>query len=168
VTSIIESDGILEIRETMSVGSRALYFVLALFPLLAPYQLILRPGWTSFFNFMFILALTISLGALFLSGFFAFTAVAGLSTRLRFDPRGQWFTYIREAPIVPFKRTRIAFDQIRGVEVEKHDWSDGAPTYSVRVQIQDGRSYKSGSFWNKQEAHQIMEKVEVLLAQSSI
>ena len=164
---IIESDGILEIRETMGVGKRAFYIVLALFPLLAPYQLILRPGWTSFFNFMFILALVISLGALFLSGFLVFTAIAGLSTRLRFDPHERLFTYTQEAPIVPFARTQIAFDQIHGVEVEEHDWSDGAPTYSVRVQIRDGRIYKSGSFWEKQEADQLVIKVEALLAQSS-
>jgi hypothetical protein len=164
--NIIESDGILEIRETMGVGKRALYLVLALFPLLAPYQLILRPGWTSFFNFMFILALAISLGALFVSGFFVFTALAGFSTRLRFDPHERLFTYTQEAPIVPLERTRIGFDQIHAVEVEEHDWSDGAPTYSVRIQIQDGRSYKSGSFWKKPEAEQVVEKVETLLTAS--
>jgi hypothetical protein len=165
--SIRESDGILEIREEMNLGKRVFFLLLALFPLLAPYQLILRTGWTSFFNFIFLLALVISLGAIFLSGFFVFTAVAGLSTLLRFDTHQRVFTYTQAAPIVPLTRKRLPFDQINRLEVEEHDWSDGSPTFSLRVHTKDESSFKSGSFWNKQEAHRLADKVEKLLAQSS-
>jgi hypothetical protein len=143
---VTQLENSLEIREDMTPGRRGFFLLLALFPLLAPYELLLRPGWRSFFNPLFLLSLLISLGAVFLSGFLAFAAFAGLSTLLRFDQSSRIFTYMHQAPIVALRRERIAFDAIDCVEIEKHDWSDGEPTYSLRVFLKDGRSYKSASF----------------------
>ncbi len=159
-----EGDGSVELRERMLPGKRVLFILLALFPLLAPYELLIRPGWTSYLNFIFILSLVISLGALFLSGFLIFAAVAGLSTQLRFSASERTLTYLREAPIVPLRRELIAFDSISRVEVEKHDWSDGDPTYSLRVTLEDGRTFKSGSVWNQTEINHASQRIEGLLA----
>ena len=156
--TVTEHGKTLEIREDMPTGKRGLFLLLACFPLLAPYQLLLRPHWESYINIFFLLSLAISLGALFLSGFLVFAAFAGLSTLLRFDRSTRLFTYLHRAPIVPLRRELIAFDAIEKVEVETHDWSDGAPTYSLRVHLKDGRSFKSGSFWELEQAVDVCEK----------
>jgi hypothetical protein len=161
--TITETEDSLEIREVMTAGRRCFFFLLALFPLLAPYELLLRPGWSSYFNFMFILALLISLGALFLSGFFVFAAVAGLSTLFRFDAKAGTLTYIHVAPIVPYRRDLIPVGVIDRIDVETHDWSDGEPSYTVHVRLRDGRSYQSASFWEQEGAIQAVQKIESFL-----
>jgi hypothetical protein len=161
--TIMETEDSLEIREVMTAGRRGFFFLLALFPLLAPYELLLHPGWTSYFNFMFILALMISFGALFLSGFFVFAAVAGLSTPLRFDAKAHTLTYIHAAPIVPYHRELISFDVIDSIDVETHDWSNGEPSYNVHVRLRNGRSYQSANFWERERAIQAVEKIRSLL-----
>ena len=65
--SVIEGRDAIEIQSNMMVGQRILFLVLALFPLLAPYQLIIRPDWQSYFNLFFLFVLVISLGAVIVS-----------------------------------------------------------------------------------------------------
>jgi hypothetical protein len=161
--TVTEREKNLEIREHMAWGRRAFFLLLGLFPLIAPYELLLQPDWTSFANFFFLISLAISLGAIFLSGFLFFIAFAGLSTLLSFDATARTFTYIHYAPIVPIRRELIAFDTIKNVKVEKHDWTDGAPTYSLRVHLDDERTYKSASFSTQNEARSTLEKIEDLL-----
>ena len=153
MSTVTEREKNLEIRELMAWGRRAFFLLLGLFPLIAPYELLLQPDWTSFANFFFLISLAISLGAIFLSGFLFFIAFATART----------FTYIHYAPIVPIRRELIAFDTIKNVKVEKHDWTDGAPTYSLRVHLDDERTYKSASFSTQNEARSTLEKIEDLL-----
>jgi hypothetical protein len=161
---VIERGSTLEIQEHMPWGRRLLFLLLGLFPLIAPYELLVRPDWTSFVHFFFLISLVISLGAIFLSGLLIFIAFAGLSTLLRFDSNARTFTYIHYAPVVPFRRELIAFDTINRVEVEKHDWTDGEPTYSLRVHLEDDRTYKSASFYREDEARSALEKIESILS----
>jgi hypothetical protein len=163
MTTISDHDGVIELRERLTWGRRVLFILISLFPLIAPYQLLIKPSWDSYFNFFFIISLMISLGAFFVSGFLLFISLAGLSTRLIFDPTTQTFTYIHEAPIVPFRRDLIAFDEITRIEVEKHDWTDGEPSYSLQVHIKDDRTYKSASFSTQEQARSAQERIAELL-----
>jgi hypothetical protein len=54
-------------------------------PLLAPYELILKPDWTSFVDFFYLISLGISIGVIVLSGLPFFSTFAGLSSMLSFD-----------------------------------------------------------------------------------
>ena len=162
--TVTQLENSLEIREDMTLGRRGFFLLLALFPLLAPYELLLRPGWRSIFHPVFFLSLLISIGAVFLSGFLAFAAFAGLSTLLRFEQTSRIFTYMHQAPIVALRRERIAFDAIDFVEIEKYDWSDGEPTYSLRVLLKDGRSYKSASFETLEQAQEAHHQATRILS----
>lgn len=161
---LVDQDGVIELREIMTPGRRLVFLLLSFFPLLAPYQLILRPHWDSYFNFFFILSLAISLGALSLTAFLIYAAIAGLSSSLRFDPAARVLTYTRQAPIVPLRREQISFHLIDKVEVEEHDWSDGGSTFSIKVSLEGGRSFKSGSVWHRAEAEEAYQRVKELLA----
>jgi hypothetical protein len=141
-----EAEGILEIQEHMTWSMRGFFILIGCFPLIAPYQLLIQTKWISYINFLFLLSLLISLGAIVLSGFLFFAAFAGLSTSLTFNRHSQTFTYIRYAPIVPYRRELIAFDSINSIELDKHDWSDGPPSYSLKINLYDGRHFKSSSF----------------------
>jgi hypothetical protein len=158
-----EDDGILEIQEHMTWGRRGFFFLLGCFPLIAPYQLLIQTKWISHFNFLFLLSLLISLGAIALSGFLFFAAFAGLSTSLIFNRHTQVFTYIRYAPIVPYRRESIAFDAINSIEIDKHDWSDGPPSYSIKVNLHDGRTFKSSSFDSLDLAEDSRNKAQTLV-----
>ncbi len=160
---VTEENGKLTITEHMPWGRRFLFLLLGLFPLIAPYELLLRPGWRSINNFFFLVALAISLGAVFLSGFLVFAAFAGLSTQLTFDVISRTFTYKHQAPIVPFRRDLIAWEHIDHIDLEKHDWSDGEPSYSLILRLDDGRSFKSGSFPTLPQAEAVRERVEHML-----
>lgn len=161
--TVKHQNGALAIEENMTWGRRSLFIFMGFFPLLAPYELLLRPGWTSFANLPFLFSLGISLGATMLSAFLFFIAFAGLSTLMVFDPHASTFTFRHHAPIVPLQRELLSFDSIQAVDLDKHDWSDGEPTYSIRVHIEDGRTFKSSSFTSLEQATSTCRQVEELL-----
>jgi hypothetical protein len=138
-TTTLEIDG--RIRPAM----RILLAIIALVPLLAPYQLILSPDWKSYMNPYFAFALVVSAGALAVSGLFLWAAIAGLDSRMSFDKKDRVFAYSYRAPVVPFRRHQVPLDSIERCEIEVHDWSDGPPGYSLRVVLKDGRAFSTDS-----------------------
>jgi len=101
----------------MRTGTRVLFAVLALFPLLAPYELIVKVEWESYLHPFFLLAAFISVGATALSAFLVFAAVAGLSSQMVFDARAATFTYSAQAPIVRPTSQVYPMADVVGVEV---------------------------------------------------
>jgi hypothetical protein len=49
------------------------------------------------------------------------------------------------------------------VRVDKHDWSDGSPSYSLLIQMSDGSQLKSGSSWSREEIEELVESVSKFL-----
>ena len=123
----------MEIRSRMRVGMRILLAALGLFPLLAPYELLIKIDWEHFMNPFFFLAAFISAGAMALSAFLFFAAVAGLSSKIVFDRRTATFSYSSEAPAVRRTRQVQPLSDVRSTEIGVHDWSDSAPTYHLRI-----------------------------------
>ena len=80
---LVEREDRLEIRSPMRVGMRILLAALGLFPLLAPYELLIEIDWEHFMNPFFFLAALISAGAMALSAFLFF----GRSRRLELEDR---------------------------------------------------------------------------------
>lgn len=156
---VIEREQSIEIREDMTWDRRVLFLLLGFFPLIAPYELLIEPEWNTLFNFFFLLSLLISLGAIFVSGFLFFAAFAGLSTLLKFDAARRECIYIHHAPIVPFRRDVISYDAIDRIDLEQHDWTDGAPSFSVRVQLRDEGAVKSASFQSQEGASATLDRV---------
>jgi len=140
-----------------------MFALLALFPLIAPYELLVRPKWESWLHPAFFFVLIISLGAMSVSAFLLFTALAGLAQRMRFDASTRVFTYWRRAPILPENSVSWPFTSIESVSTRVHTWSDGPDSYSVRVTIADGQEFTTGSTESRSEVDCYVASVQGML-----
>jgi hypothetical protein len=147
----------------MPFGQRVLFMAFALFPLLAPYELIIRPRWNDYSNPFFLFALVVSAGALAVSLLLAWAAVAGLSSRIKFDRERGSVTYQTCAPIVPLRTVRRSIGSIAAVRTVTNDWTDGSPSYSFVIEMEDGSSFKCGSSWSREEIDRIILRVSAFL-----
>lgn len=161
---LLEHMDCLEIRSRMRVGMRILLAALGIFPLLAPYELLVKIDWEHFMSPFFFLAAFISAGAMALSAFLFFAAVAGLSSKIVFDRRTATFSYSCEAPVVRRTRQVHPLSDLRGIEVGVRDWSDGAPTYHLGITVKDGTVFESGSSWSRDEIERMRGRVDQFLA----
>ena len=161
---LVEHADRIEIRSRMRAGMRVLLAALGLFPLLAPYELLIKIDWEHFMNPFFFLAAFISAGATALSAFLFFSAVAGLSSKIVFDRHTATFSYFREAPVVRRTKQVRPLAAVRKTEVGVRDWSDGAPTYHLSVIVKDGTVFESGSSWSRDEIEWIRGRVDQFLA----
>ena len=85
-------------------GKRFLFALCALIPPLAPYELMLRVQWNDYRSPAFLLAATISAGAVALSMFFLFAVVAGLRACSDDPRRGALDIHLLDGgPIVPHR-----------------------------------------------------------------
>ncbi|MBK9063901.1 MAG: hypothetical protein IPL89_12015 [Acidobacteria bacterium] len=160
---VVETADALEIESPMLVGKRILFFLLGLFPLIAPYELLLKPRWTGYANVFFLFAAAISLGALSVTAFFVFAAVAGIRSRMRFDRARGLFTYTASAPAMGTHTSRCPLDAIAAIEIQTHEWSDGAPSYSLNVVTKDQRTFRTSSAWSKEEVEALKRRARVFL-----
>jgi hypothetical protein len=160
---VVETAEALKIESPMLVGMRVLLFLIALFPLIAPYELLLKPRWTGYVNVFFLFAALVSLGAMCVSALFVWAAVAGIQSRMMFDRARRLFTYTAWAPVMGTRTSRCGLDAITALEVETHDWSDGAPSYSLRVVMADQQAFRTGSSWSREEVETLRRRVEAFL-----
>ncbi len=153
----------LDVFSRMSSGKRLLFALFALIPLLAPYELMLRVQWNDYRSPAFLIAAIISAGAVALSAFFLFAAVAGLSSRMTLDAAHSTFTYSTGAPIVPRRTLVRPLSSLESVHVRTHEWSDGGPSYTLMVKMSDGATFDSDSSWSRDDIEQQKARVEVFL-----
>jgi hypothetical protein len=153
----------LDVFSQMPSGKRLLLALFGLIPLLAPYELMLRVQWNDYGHPAFLLAAVISAGAVVLSALFMFAALAGLSSRMTLDAARSTFTYSTGAPIVPHRRLVLPLSSLESVRVRTHEWSDGAPTYTLMVTMSDGATFESGSAWSREDIEQEKTRVEGFL-----
>lgn len=147
-----EADGVVELRTRFSAGKRFALALVGLVPLLAPYELLLKPGWTDVRSVAFGVALAVSLGAMSVSGFMVFAAVAGLDRRIVLDGGTRQLLFTQRSPL-SVERTRVwAFDAVEAVEVAVNTWSEGPDTYWVRVRMHGGEELSSGSTNSRSDA----------------
>jgi hypothetical protein len=165
--NLIEKEDFIEVQSSMPVGQRILFLFISIFPLLAPYQLIIRPKWDSYTNMIFLFCALISTGAVAVSGFFAWAAFAGLNSRLRFDKKYDLITYSCWAPIVPKRLIYSSIKDISKIHIEKHDWSDGSPSYSFVTKTSDGKIFKCGSSWSQGEIEGIISRISCFLGRTA-
>jgi hypothetical protein len=160
---VIENKEFLEIQSYLPVGQRILFLLAGFFPLLAPYELLIRPDWHSYRHLFFHLAAVISAGALAVSALLFWAAVAGLNFKVRFDKAAGILTWATGAPVVRWRAHRYPIQEIAHLRVETHDWSDGAPSYAFLTQMKDGRQFKSGASWSREEIEDIVQRATEFL-----
>jgi len=155
----------LVITSPMPWGRRLLFALIGVFPLLAPWELLLQTRWSSYPQPLFLLSLVISLGAIALSGLLFFAAFAGLSSRLDFDGARSTFACSAVAPLVPRRVRTYSLASVERVDVRIHEWTDGAPSYSVRIVTTGEVSHESGSSWSRDEVEGYVARVSAFLTQ---
>jgi hypothetical protein len=161
---LVESVHRLEIRSPMRPGMRVLIAAVGFVPLLAPYELLIRVNWEHYLNPFFVFAALIAAGATAVSGLFFFAAMAGVSSNMVFDRRAGTFSYSAQAPLVRRNRHVYPLADVRAAEVGMTDWSDGAPTYHLRVTLNDGCVFDSGSSWAREPVEAMQARVHPYLA----
>jgi hypothetical protein len=157
--NIIENKEVIEIQSPIPTGRRILFGIIALFPLIAPYELIIKINWQNYFNFFFLFALLISLGAMAVSALLLWGAIAGLNSSIRFDRSAQTFVFSFSAPVLRMRSVHYPLDSIDQLLVETHEWSDGSPSYSFTVTTNDGKSFDTNHSWVKTEIETVQQRV---------
>ena len=163
---VVEVSRRLELFTPLRTGARWGLALLSLFPLLAPYELLLRPRWQSYGHPLFLLAALISVGAVAVALFLLCAAVAGLSSRMVFDAGRSTFSYMVDAPILRTRRSEYPLAAVDHVEVDTTELSDGAPTYRLRVRMNSCESFESGASWSREEVEGIRQLVEAILSRT--
>jgi len=154
----------LVIASPMPWGRRLLFALIGIFPLIAPWELLVSVRWSDHLNPFFLLSVAISAGAITLSVLLFFAALAGLSSRMVLDAARSTFTYSAIAPIVPRQVRMYPLAALERIDVRTHEWSDGAPTYSLRIVTGDGVVHETASSWSRDEIEGYRDSVNAFLA----
>lgn len=162
---VAEEADTFEITSPMPTGRRLVFAALALFPLLAPYELLLKPGWETIFHPMFGLAAIISLGALCLSALLIWAAIAGMESSARFDRRRRTLTLVSRAPVMPLKPRTCSLSDLKAVEVDRTEWSDSGPSFSLRLETLDGRSFRLLGGYEQAEVEDVRRRLGRFLSE---
>lgn len=163
MVDVVETEEAFEINSPMRVGMRLLFAVLSLFPLLAPYELILRVDWQSYLNLPFLFVGVISAGAIALSAFLIWAAIAGVSSSIRIDRVRGEISYSASAPILPLRTSHYPIASIERMQVAATEWSDSAPSYQLEFVLAGGGSICTGSSWSRPEIEALLERVAAFL-----
>jgi hypothetical protein len=68
--------------------------------------------------------------------------------------------------VLPAKRVEYPIASIQAVDIETHEWTDGQPSYSVSVEMADGRKFTAGSSWSRSEIEQERDQVRAFLGKA--
>ncbi len=82
--TVTQTENKIVITETMSTGIRVFLFIMGLLPWMAPYELLIKPGWTGL-SLMTLVFVGISLGAIAVSFGFIGAAIFGMNQTATFD-----------------------------------------------------------------------------------
>jgi hypothetical protein len=166
VLCVIRNVDHLTIKSEMPFWQRALLAVLGFIPWIAPYELIIKPDWSSYLNVFFAFAALVAVGAVVVSGLVFWAAIAGLNSQLVFDKHRGTLTYSAAAPVVRMQTVQCPIADIEDISLTTHDWTDGSPSYALSVSLADGRVFSSGSSWSKAEIEGMVAVVRSFLSQN--
>ena len=144
---------------------RILLFLIGLLPLLAPYELLIKPQWADDFYFspIFWLSLLISAGAMALTFFAVFAALYGLNQRVRFDADGQLITHGFEAALLPYRERRYPFSAVETLCVKRHEWIESPTTYSLALKVEGVREVEFGNFTTEEDAERHLSAIRKIV-----
>ena len=162
--NVVETADTLEVTSPMPAGRRVLFGLLAPIPLLAPYELLLKPGWENILHPLFGLSAIISLGAILVSAFLVWAAIAGLESRACFDLRRRTLTTAFWAPVVPLTMHTYSLNDLRAVQLETTESSEGSPSYSLLIETTDGRSLRLMGEYDRREVEAVRSRIARFLS----
>ena len=84
---------------------------------------------------------------------------------MRFNKAQKTVTCITDAPVMPIRKYEYPIGSIQAHEIETYDWSEGSPSYSFKIEMMNGREFKTVSSWSLTEIEEIKDRVTLLLDQ---
>ncbi len=157
---ISQSENYIEFKRRMPKGLRLVLVLIGLVPWIAPYELLVKPRWTTWLDPFILLPLGISLGAIVVSVFFIFFALGGLSEHIRFDIPTKTLTYVSESPLTRLRQNQYNFSDIDHTCIVEHDWSEGPTTYNLQVQMKRGLRIEFGDFDSRADAEHYQQVLQ--------
>lgn len=149
-------------KSPRSALSRPFLFLLGFVPLLAPYELLIRPTWPYGYSIGLLFVVLISAGAVYVSVLFWSAAIWGLNKYACFDAAAQKFTYGYETGATKYREKIIPFAQIEEVRLKTNSWTDGPPSYGMAVKIA-GERMKTLSVPSKEGAERCVSAINEML-----
>lgn len=153
----------LEFRGSLSPIVRGLLLLFGFIPLLAPYELLIKPDWDGSLGIVTLFVLVISLGAISVSIFFFNAAIFGRSQHFRFDASDRVLSYRFKTAVNPFREERYDFSQIEALEIKANEWESRPDTYDIHLAIRDKREMAFGDFSSRPEAERYLAILEKMV-----
>ena len=147
---------------------RLVIFLVSFFPLLAPYELLVKIHWGNYFNLPFFISLLFSIFATAFSLFILFIALFALNQYLCFDRGRLALTRGWSDAIRAYRETIYSSEELSLPELVTHPWSDGPTTYHILVKTRAGLKISFGDFESKEEARHYQANVAEMLSSSKI
>jgi len=164
MTDVIDdSTGAIDFRSTISPAMRIVLLAGAAVPLIAPYELLYEPRWTSALSIFGLFAILISVGAVFVSLLLASAALFGLNENITLDSRRGVVRYACKRAILRARCREFPMSRIKSVALVSHYWEDTAPTYDLVISIIDHRDVQAGPFEDLAVAERHRRRVEELV-----
>ena len=157
---VFESEECFVIQTRVGRGTRIFIGLLGLVPLIAPYDLLVKARWNSYFNFPFLLALIVSIGAVFVSVMFVYAAAFSMSIKITLDRRAQVFRHSTETPTIRNKTEEHPLSHIQRLDVRETNWSDGPPSYNLQFVMEGNKVYEVGPFNSLAEVDQTRQRAK--------
>jgi hypothetical protein len=158
-----QSPGRMVFSTTMSSKARLGFCAVSLVPLLAPYELLVKPGWTDVPNLAWAFSLVVSLGAAAVSAILLLVAILGINRRVEFNAVSGTIR-IAESHLLKRRQEReLPFFEVAGIELVSHDWSDGPSTYDLRLVPKAGKAFAFGDFSKRADAETVLASLKAMV-----
>jgi hypothetical protein len=123
---------------------RVVFVAIAVLPLVAPYELLIKPRWNGTLSPAMIIPLIISAGAVAVSAGLVAAAGYGVSQRVRVDFAGRVVRFALIAPLQRLALRRYPFAAVRAVHGWREAGADGPDSYGLRIEFADGSGVRIG------------------------
>jgi hypothetical protein len=159
---ISQTPGRIEFIDRLTVVHRISLAVMGLIPLYAAYDLLLRHSLPEGITPAHVVPLVISLGALLVSLLFIGAAFFGMDQRVVIEAATGAVIHTRRAAVLGSRTTRHPFAAIGGTDVAVHEWSEGPPTFNIKIDLLGGGSIEFGRFIVREDAERYLAEVRTL------
>jgi hypothetical protein len=146
----------LEFISSLSPIIRIILALFGFFPLLAPYELLVKPDWPAGVSIAMLFMLAISLGAVGISLFLFAAAVLGRSQHFEFDAARRVVIYRFKTAVNPAGKEVYDFAQIESLVLKVHEWDSGPNSYDICLNIRGRREMTFGNFASQAEAERYL------------
>lgn len=155
----------LEFVEHHSPLARGFLFLVGLFPLIAPWELLIKPRWQPvgielLWNFGFLFFLAISLGAMTVSFGFLGAAIFGRNQQLSIDAASGHIDYRSRTAFGRERQRSYRLADISGLTVHTHEWDSRSDSYALQLTLADGVQLRMGDSEDRQKMEGYLQVVE--------